>query len=74
MQQPAMTLIFRPGVIAVLAAATIGATLLFRHLDRGYVELLDGDVEDAVRQIGERAASGDAFAGLLAGPDAHGLW
>jgi TPR repeat protein len=67
MQQPAMTLIFRPGVIAVLAAATIGATLLFRHLDRGYVELLDGDVEDAVRQIGERAASGDAFAGLLAG-------
>lgn len=67
MQQPAMTLIFRPGVIAVLAAATIAAAFLFRHLDRGYVELLDGDREEAVRLIGERATSGDAFAGLLAG-------
>ena len=67
MQQPAMTLIFRPGVIAVLAAATIGAVFLFRHIDRGYVEFTAGDETEAIRLLGERALAGDAFAGLIAG-------
>lgn len=59
--------ILRPGIAALLLLLCFGAGLVVRHVDRGYVEYVEGDRVRAETILTERGMAGDAWAAFVAG-------
>lgn len=59
--------ILRPGIAAALLLLCLGLGLVVRHVDRGYVELVERDLARAEILLKERAEDGDGRAAFVAG-------
>lgn len=59
--------ILRPGIAVALLLLCFGLGLVVRHVDRGYVELVERDPARAEVLLTERAEDGDGRAAFIAG-------
>lgn len=59
--------ILRPGIAVALLLLCFGLGLVVRHVDRGYVELVERDFARAEILLTERAEDGDGRAAFVAG-------